>query len=907
MGDPFMLSFTVLTNDGSSLQCVGTWTNWYDAHDNQLGTKNALGQAITYAYDGFDRLTSVTNALQQVNRMAYDDRGNLTNLLDSLNRATRWTYDANGRNYETLYADGLRISKGYDAVGRLAALTNDGSGLWLHYNYDDLNRLRDVIFPDGTSNHFEYSCCGLDYTRDRLGRSTVYGRDALGRTTSITDPENRVTGFAYNGADQITRLTTTVNGLARVKKFDYTSTNGFSRLTKVTTPMGKLTQYDYTFRGGLAWRQNGNGNVMKYQYDPLQQLVTVTDGNDAVLVSMNYDIGDNVTHVASTNSIFDYAYDTLNRVTNMVCVLTNIPGFATVEYRIDYAFDGAGNMTNRLIEGIRGFADIIETRYNYDVMNRLTNVVQLTNGAVSASAWYAYDTAGRLWQKGYGNGDVVTHRYDIEGRLLALGITNGTTLVQAYIYQWDTAGNILAITNDDGANVVVDRYGYDAAGQLTNEICITNGIAGGATNFWVYDEAGNWFTGDGKYRLYNGDNEFLGISDNRTNRVTVTGEVDAGPASNKWYNTWVECRNVRAQVSHTDGTFSLPNVPLYPGDNDLTVTVTDVSGNQSQQTRHVTKNCTESFVYDGNGNLTNWINGDQNWKYQWDWADRLVKVTSNGVVVLENWYDALGRRIAKNEAVNGLVKSNLYVLDGWASEAVLDQTAQTLETFTRGVGLGADIGTLVGVTHHTGGAMVPATYFLQNNNRGDVVLVRSGASTVGSYAYSAFGVLTAASCPYACRFKFSSKEIEESCGLIYYGYRFYAPKWQRWLNRDPLTDFGSLPSFLSVEGAAFKLLRNSANFEMILGPNLFNFGYNCPIRNIDPVGLSCCSDLISCTTATITAVTACSSSKNPYACWLAVINAANACAKAVDSCGKYFEPPPDFWGRPIRPPPWGLH
>lgn len=47
-------------------------------------------------------------------------------------------------------------------------------------------------------------------------------------------------------------------------------------------------------------------------------------------------------------------------------------------------------------------------------MNRLTNVVQLTNGTSSASAWYRYDTAGRLWQKGYGNGDVVTHGYDAE-------------------------------------------------------------------------------------------------------------------------------------------------------------------------------------------------------------------------------------------------------------------------------------------------------------------------------------------------------------------------------------------------------------------------------------------------------------------------------------------------------------
>jgi YD repeat-containing protein len=64
---------------------------------------------------------------------------------------------------------------------------------------------------------------------------------------------------------------------------------------------------------------------------------------------------------------------------------------------------------------------VFTTRYQYDVMNRLTNVVQTTNGTSTASAWYAYDAAGRLGQKGYGNNDIVTHSYDQESRLLSLG------------------------------------------------------------------------------------------------------------------------------------------------------------------------------------------------------------------------------------------------------------------------------------------------------------------------------------------------------------------------------------------------------------------------------------------------------------------------------------------------------
>ena len=70
-----------------------------------------------------------------------------------------------------------------------------------------------------------------------------HGRDALGRTASLIDPQNRLVEFRYNGANQITNLITHVSGQTREKHFDYPATNGFSRLTQVTTPMGKLIRY----------------------------------------------------------------------------------------------------------------------------------------------------------------------------------------------------------------------------------------------------------------------------------------------------------------------------------------------------------------------------------------------------------------------------------------------------------------------------------------------------------------------------------------------------------------------------------------------------------------------------------------------------------------------------------------
>jgi len=82
----------------------------------------------------------------------------------------------------------------------------------------------------------------------------------------------------------------------------------------------------------------------------------------------------------------------------------------------------------------------------------------------------------------------------------------------------------------------------------------------------------------------------------------------------------------------------------------------------------------------------------------------------------------------------------------------------------------------------------------------------------GSYRYDPFGRLIGTPTDLAARNtqRFSSKDWHNPSGFYYFGYRFYDPATQRWLNRDPIGEEG--------------------------GINVYGYVYNNPVNLIDPTG-----------------------------------------------------------------------
>jgi RHS repeat-associated protein len=104
-------------------------------------------------------------------------------------------------------------------------------------------------------------------------------------------------------------------------------------------------------------------------------------------------------------------------------------------------------------------------------------------------------------------------------------------------------------------------------------------------------------------------------------------------------------------------------------------------------------------------------------------------------------------------------------------------------------------------------------YFYLYDGKGNVTtIVDSSQSVVATYQYNAFGRLMHTTGTLDQPYQFSTKRYDTGTGLNYYGYRFYSPVIERWLNRDPLGEAG--------------------------GINLYGFVGGDPVNGVDPWGFA---------------------------------------------------------------------
>ncbi len=482
--------------------------NFYDADRRLTGTiapdpdgaaTARTPAAVQYSYnsDGALLRTSIGTVPNQATTMSgYAESYNTNSVLDAYDRPTRTNAVNTTAGVTTTYAVSDQV---YDTLGRpLCAIQY-------------MNMAAVPATPATTS-------CGPYQTNGPFGpdRITQVAYDADSRVYSKSDSIHTLMTYGTSAANAYTpdgNVTSVTDGNNNLTSYTY---DGFNRLSRVNYPVASLnagasdpnnyetyTQYDAN--GHVGIRTLRDGSTIAFAYDNLGRLSRRTPGGSSAIssndyaVNYTYNLVNAVTQIArpapGDGQTLGYTYDALGRLINE----------SQAYGSLSYQYDAAGDRTKMT------WGDGFYATYAYDTVGGVTSIS--ANGATSGVgvlASYTYDSLGRRTVVAYGNGTSQTIAYDAISRLAGLqlafpntanndliGGVNGAGTPISYTpasqiasltrtndaYAWTGAYNLSRSYTSNGLNQYTNSGGvtlaYDARGNLSS----STPASGGATTY----------------------------------------------------------------------------------------------------------------------------------------------------------------------------------------------------------------------------------------------------------------------------------------------------------------------------------------------------------------------------------------------------------------------------------------
>jgi len=488
---------------------------------------------INYTYEtNTSRLKSVTDAKGQTTLSQYYIDDNLKQVSYTntavATPAVSYTYDTNfnrlvsmvdgiGTNIYSYYA----VSNGQLGAGMLAAVSGSLPNSIINYSYDALGRITNRAI-NGLSQQVTF--------------------DALGRATVVTNVLGGFTN-TYLGATALLTTNFYPNGQMTILSYYGTNNNDRLQQIRNLTPGGQnLSTFGYTYDplGQIAtWTQQTDANLpnmYSYAYDAGNRLISATLSSTSPVTVLRqyaygYDLAGNRTSEQIDTGISQSGYNDMNELTNrssgngpiqfagsldkqgtvtvagtaaaMNHLTTNFVGYTSVTngtnvvpiIATDY---GNHSRTNnyQLVVTNNGVAETIsydlngnETNvvtatstntYQWDAVNRLVSITQLTTNSPQLTSQFAYDGLGRRAQIiELTNGVAyITNKFLWDGRALAEQRDNtGSNVTKRFFGQGEQiAGTSYYFTRDhlgsvremtDIAGTIHARYDYDPYGRRT--------------------------------------------------------------------------------------------------------------------------------------------------------------------------------------------------------------------------------------------------------------------------------------------------------------------------------------------------------------------------------------------------------------------------------------------------------
>jgi RHS repeat-associated protein len=454
-----------------------------------LGTQGADGpDRITYtAYDNADRPTQVTSGYATTGPYAprvektvtYTANGLEATVADGRGNLTTYDYDGLDRLVKVRYpnASGTGSSTtdyeeyGYDAVGNRASWRRR-DGTTVAFTYDALNRANNGLR-------------GEAYGYDNLGRRTLASLggdwasiafDALGRVSSES-ANSQTTRYQYNLAGARTRITWPDEFYVT---YGYDASGAMTDIFESSGARIAAYGYDDLGRRSYGWSGLGSAVVWRsYGYDAASRLASLSHDVPGIGKDQTWTFGYNAAGQVKSRASVNAAYDWTGVQTSKTYGVNGLNQMTSAD-ATTISYTSRGNLKN---DGFK--------TYCYDLLNNLTSVwlgAIICNGPTGAPvATLTYDPVGRLNRV---SGGATLTGFIYAGTDVIGEVDGGNVFRRRYIpgpgtdepvawyegagtsdRRWlsaDYQGSIISTVNSAGAVTVntYDEYGIPAAGNL---------------------------------------------------------------------------------------------------------------------------------------------------------------------------------------------------------------------------------------------------------------------------------------------------------------------------------------------------------------------------------------------------------------------------------------------------------
>ena len=476
-----------VTDNGT--QQILVTSNDYDAAGKQIATTNPAGEITTAVYSRTGQLLKTTDPLGYITSYVYDNANRTIKTISPSGVYQTTTYDLAGRATATATftpADVSTLSAAatYDKVNNL--LTNtDTAGVVTSYMYDASNTLVSVTQPVATM----------------VNAVTLYGYDANGNNTRVTDANNNAWYTTYNSWGLVeSRIEPSTTAYPNAADRTYTTRYDNGGLPILELQPGVNVTRTFDNLGRPKTESTADGANRGYVYDLANRPTVLTSG--ATTINLDYNERSQLVFATGSAGASSFRYDSAGRPSQRV----DAAGTTSYSWRQNGQLYQLGdpvtgqtstyNWAAPATANARQLTSITNTAmtrsYGYDGTDRITSDISTAGASTLWSASYQYNSAGRIATKTIGPVGVAgaganSYTYNLAGQLTSW--TNPAAVTTSYGY--DLAGN----RTSNGATAIV----FDARNRIVSEGTKTytwtargtlNTITDGATTNYGFDGLG---------------------------------------------------------------------------------------------------------------------------------------------------------------------------------------------------------------------------------------------------------------------------------------------------------------------------------------------------------------------------------------------------------------------------------